>query len=395
MAEEMAMANPKKVLIVLTVEANWGGVLNGVRQYLLTHPQLRFHFCMAAPDSVTTVRLVQRLVARFHLDGVLAHACWQRCDLRLEADVPLVSVNDLRAPTYPTVMPDQERIGRMVAEHLLSQGLEHYAFAAASNRDYYVTLRWRGFRDRLRQAGRTCHRIELSAQTLPGTPVSDDELCDWVTGLPKPVGVHAVQMELAVRLVWACAERGLRVPEEVAVVGGNEIADLARNMNPPVTAINLNRPRQGYEALRLLDRLMHGAKAPKAPLLIPPVGIIPRQSSDVRSMRDPEVASLRRLIRERAHQPIVVKELLEHTTLSRRMLDWRFQKHLGHSLHDEIVLAHMEQAQQLLQETETPVTKVAALSGYANYAVFSVAFRKHTGMSAMEYRQQGTMASGF
>ena len=91
----------------------------------------------------------------------------------------------------------------------------------------------------------------------------------------------------------------------------------------------------------------------------------------------------------------MVKELLAQTPLSRRMLDWRFQKHLGHSPHDEIVLAHMEQAQQLLRETETPVTKVAALSGYANYAVFSVAFRKHTGMSAMEYRQQGTMARGF
>ena len=103
----------------------------------------------------------------------------------------------------------------------------------------------------------------------------------------------------------------------------------------------------------------------------------------------------RRLIRERAHQPVVVKELLAQTPLSRRVLERRFQKHLGHSLHDEIVLAHMERAQRLLRETAMPVTQVALLSGYANYAVFSVAFRKHTGMTALEYRQQGTATGGF
>jgi len=395
MLQKAHMSDSKQALVVLTPSdfTTAAGLLKGLSQYLLTHPQLQAHFCMAPSDSAATVRLVQRLVARFHPNGVLAHVCWRPCDLRLEAGVPLVSLEDIRSSSYPTVIPDQERAGRMAAEHLLEQGLEHYAFAAVSNRDNYAIQRWRGFRDRLRQAGHTCHRFE--PQTPPGAPVSDDELCAWVTGLPKPVGVHAVHMALAVRLEWACAECGLNVPEEVAVVGGQEITDLATNVSPPVTTIDQNRSRMGYEALRLLDRLMHGAKAPKGPLLIPPVGIIKRQSSNVRGMRDPEVAALRRMIFERAHQPVVVKELLAQTPLSRRVLERRFQKHLGHSLHDEIVLAHMERAQRLLRETAMPVTQVALLSGYANYAVFSVAFRKHTGMTALEYRQQGTATGGF
>jgi LacI family transcriptional regulator len=100
------------------------------------------------------------------------------------------------------------------------------------------------------------------------------------------------------------------------------------------------------------------------------------------------------LIREQAHRPLAVKELLAHTPFSRGTLEQRFEKYLGHSLHDEIVQAHMERAQRLLRETLLPVTKVAAQSGYASYAVFSVAFRKHTGMTALAYRQREVTAEG-
>ena len=83
-----------------------------------------------------------------------------------------------------------------------------------------------------------------------------------------------------------------------------------------------------------------------------------------------------------------MKELLAHTTLSRRALERRFSRNLGRSLHDEIVQARMERAQRLLRETLLPVTQVAAQVGYANYAGFSVAFRKQTGRSALDYRRQ-------
>jgi len=96
-----------------------------------------------------------------------------------------------------------------------------------------------------------------------------------------------------------------------------------------------------------------------------------------------------------AAQPhLSIKELLAHETHSRRTLERRFERHMDHSLHDEIVSMRMERAQRLLRKTPLPVTHVAAQSGYANYKVFAGVFRKHTGMSAMEYRQQGMAAEG-
>lgn len=385
------MAGCKQVLVALTpwdfVTA--AGMVKGVNRYLLTHPRVRAHFCMLDPDTDAALRLVRRLVAQCHPNGLLAHVSWERAALRLGPDVPVVNLNDERQPAYPSVLPDQWLAGRMVAEHLLKQDVEHYAFVAASNRDHYTRQRWQGFQGRLREAGLTCCRFGDKNARPRGATVTDAELSEWVAELPKPVGIHAGHTGLAVRLEWVCAERGLDVPEDVALVGGQEITDLAMTANQPVTTIDQERPRVGYEAMQLLDRLMHGGRAPKAPVLIPPAGIIQRRSSDMRSMRDPEMAALRRLIRERADQRLVVKELVGMSSLTRRVLERRFRKHVGHSPHEDIVLARIERAQRLLRETLMPVTRVAAQCGYANYSVFSVAFRKHAGMSALEYRRRG------
>jgi LacI family transcriptional regulator len=388
------MPDRKRVLVALRLsDFNLTGMLKGLQSYLLTHPNLSARFCLLAPEMGTTVHMLQTMNARTHPDGVLTSAFLGRSELRLDAGTPLVNLNSDLPSEYPSVWPDQKRAGQMVAEHLLEQDIPHYAFASLG-RHYYAKLRWEGFHGRLLQAGHTCHKLDDFIHSRRDRPVTDDELCAWVAQLTKPVGIHAVEMAMAMRILWASQELRLRVPEDLALVGGQDTPALAMAWDPQLTAVDLDFAHVGYECLRLLDRLMRGKPPPVAPMLLPPKGIVARPSSDVRGTRDPEVARIRQLIREQAHRPLAVKELLARTPFSRGTLEQRFEKHLGHSLHAEIVLAHMERAQRLLRETLMPVTQVAALSGYANYAVFSVAFRKHTGMTALAYRQREVTAEG-
>lgn len=413
------MSSFKRVLVALNTWDFTSGLLKGIQSYALLQPNLHLHFCLLVTEAPEDVRLVRNMIAHFHPHGVLARVFWKRSELRLDAGVPLVGVGDRLRPAYPTVMLDQEGGGRMVADHLLAQGVEHfafaamssggagivaalagveqkqYAFAAASSRDYNVNLRWKGFQGRLLQAGQTCHRFEDFEPVRHDAMPTHARLNAWLTQLPLPIGIHAYNMGVAVRVLWACQELGLKVPNDVALVAGQDQIALATAWTPSLSALDFNSMRAGYESMRLLDRLMRGDAPPAKPMLVPPVGVVPRQSSDLRGMRDGEIARIRRLVRERSHQPLAVKEVLAFSALSRSALERRFQKHLSHSLHDEIVLARMERAQRLLRETLLPATQVAAQSGYANYAVFSVAFRKHTGMTALKYRQQGMVARGF
>ena len=380
----------KRVVVALTThDFAQSGLLRGLQAYLLTQPHLHAHFCLLLnPDPCADVRLLRKTFARLRPDGVLAHVFWKRSVLNLDARVPLVNLSDVQVPAYPTVMVDQRHVGRIVAEHLLEQGLVNLAFVALPGREYFARLRWMGFQERVVAAGYPCRRFARVSRLADDESVSDEDVCAWLARLPKPVGIHAVTLDVALRVLWGCQELGLKVPEDVALVGGRDVASIATAWDPPLSAVSLDFARVGCESMRLLDRLMRGASAPVAPLLLPPSGIVARQSSDVRGMRDQEVARIRRLIREQAHQPLSVKEVLPQTALSRSAIERRFEKHLGHSLHDEIVLARMERAQRLLRETLLPVTQVAAQVGYANYAVFSVAFRRQMGMSALDYRRQ-------
>jgi len=383
------MAEKKRVLVILSVnDFLQTDALSCLRRYLLTQSRLQPHLCLVHADQPDSLSHVDRMVRHFRPHGILANVFWKPGSRAAIERATVVSMGDLLATPYPTVMPDQVRGGRLVAEHLLGQGLPHYAFLTLADRNYGALLRWRGFRDRLREAGHSCHLFDDFFRGRPLREISDDQLCAWVAQLPKPVGIHAVYLSLAVRVLWACQEQRLHVPGDVAVVGGQNVPALSTAWEPTVSAIEFDRGRVAYEAIRLLDRILHGARRPDAPLLVPPLGIVAQQSSDVLALRDASVARAQRFIRENVHRSITVKELLAPAALSRRSLERRFLALLGHSPHDEIAAQHLARAHSLLRETALPVTQVAKLSGYTSYPLFSQTFRRQTGLTATAYRRK-------
>ncbi len=381
------MPAAKRILVALSSdELMLGHSLGGIQSYAGAHPHLHLELCLLNPQSADPGRDLRRMIARIRPDGVLATVFWP-ASRGLDRQLVLVNISDVERTRFPTVFTDQQRMGVLAAEHLLAQGLPHYAFASVTGRGYGAELRWRGFSARLKQEQHACHLFDDFCPPPQAQRLEEADLRAWVEQLPKPVGIHAVYLNLAMRILWACQELELKVPEDVSVIGGQDHPAVATSWNPTVSALALERQQVGFEALRLLDKLLHGGRPPKAPLLLPPGEVVARQSSDFRGTRDPEVARIRRII---AEQPrLSVKELLAHATLSRRALERRFEHRMGHSLHDEIVMARMSTAERLLRQTTLPATQVAQQSGYASYAVFATAFLKHTGLTALAFRRQG------
>jgi LacI family transcriptional regulator len=163
----------------------------------------------------------------------------------------------------------------------------------------------------------------------------------------------------------------------------------AENMEPTLSGMVLPAERLGYEAAALLDRLMAGEPAPADPVLVSPPGVLHvRQSSDVSSIEDRNVLLAVQYIHERAAEPLSVRQVTRAIWVSRGKLGQDFQRFRGHTIHEEIVLAHLQRAKQLLRETDWPVERVWEGAGFGTKQHFYRVFLHRERVTPAQYREK-------
>jgi len=389
-------------------------VLRGIMHYAQTRPRWTFVLDDAAG-------LTHHTLQTMHPEGLIAYVGTQKLANRLQRQQrPVVNVSSLlpRAP-FPRVMADHRRIGRMAFDHLRDCGLSHFGFLGHAGH-LYSTEREAGFCEGLAEhaaaAGR--HIAAPRSSPLPSTakrgrprtsrtsyhryliPSSTSflrqarrlavnaGLIDWLRSLPRPVGVFASHDIWGVPVVEACRRGRLRVPDEVAVIGVDNDDLLCQLARPSLSSVVVADEQIGYEAAALLDRLMRGAKYPRLPTLVAPTGVVTRQSSDMLAGGDPDLSAAVRFIRERAHLPLRVEDVLRQVGVSRRSLELRFRTVLRRGIAEELRRVHLERAKQLLATTSLPVGEVAERAGFASVYYMSRIFRSQTNQTPTAYRRQ-------
>jgi LacI family transcriptional regulator len=188
--------------------------------------------------------------------------------------------------------------------------------------------------------------------------------------------------------VTATLDAGLRVPEDVAVVGVDNDELICETSRVPLSSVAVSAERIGFEAASLLERMMKGEAVDVGPLCIPPQGVVVRQSSDVLAIEDENVADALRYIADNAHKPIGVEDVLDHLTISRRQLEKRFQTVLGRSPAAEIRRIRIEKAKHLMDSTNLPLSRIAERSGFHDVSFLGKSFRRETGMTPTQYRRR-------
>lgn len=360
-------------------------VLHGIEAYAETRPHWIFAHMASEP------RAIQKL-APLELDGIIAHIFSNTlAEALVGLRTPLVNVSSvLLDSTIPRVGVDDVRCGALAADHLIDRGFRHFAFVG--HRDHaYSVRREEGFRRVVETAG---HRLacyyEPRARTfdpLGRLWTLDENIHRWMRSVPKPVGVFAPNDIWGEQLTEVCRQTGPRVPEDVAIVGVDNDDLFCRLARPSLSSIALPGVRIGYEAAALLDRLLAGAAPPKQPLLLAPLGVVARRSSDIVAVADVQVAAAVCFIREQGHRPLTAREVLRAVPISRRSLERRFRHELGRSLLEEIHRVHIERARRLLADTDLPMPQVASRSGFSDAKQLAVRFRQATGLTPTTYRR--------
>jgi LacI family transcriptional regulator len=123
-------------------------------------------------------------------------------------------------------------------------------------------------------------------------------------------------------------------------------------------------------------------------ILVPPLGVTARQSTDILAIDDPQLAAALRLIRERACDGLTVREIVKQSGLSRTSLERRFRDVLGRTPQAEIRGVQMKRVRQLLAETDLPLERIAPLVGFSQASYLSHAFKRDVGESPRDYRRR-------
>jgi LacI family transcriptional regulator len=322
-------------------------------------------------------------------DGIIARVDSPQIAAALRRTrLPVVDVSAERfSSEFSRVSIDNGAVARLAAEHLEAKGFSDFAYCGDRR---FLWSRQRGveFRRCLAEKGRRCVDFGEPAGTAkPGSDAEIRAIARWLKGLPKPVGVFACYDGRALQVLEACQLLGLHVPDQVAVLGVDNDELVCELANPPLSSVQPNARRSGYEAAALLARLMGGEKKAVAPThQVQPVRVVERQSTDVVAVADVKVAAALKLIRLHACEGMDVGDVLRAVPMSRTRLEQKFKALLGHSPHRQLVQQRIARAKHLLAESKIAISEVAEQAGFDNASYLSVAFRRETGLSPFAYR---------
>lgn len=329
-------------------------------------------------------------------DGVIADYDDKAIEALLQnVDVPIVGVGGSyhRQEDYPPVhyiATDNAALVESAFLHLKEKGINRFAFYGlpASCGKRWAQEREYAFR-RLVAKERYQGVIYQGMETAPAHwQHAQNRLADWLQTLPQQTGIIAVTDARARHLLQVCEHLKIPVPEKLCVIGiDNE--ELTRYLSRVALSSVAQGTRQmGYQAAKLLHRLLGRQTLPLQRILVPPVKVIARRSTDFRSLHDPAVIQAMHYIRFNACKGIKVEQVLDAVGMSRSNLEKRFKDETGETIHTIIHSEKLERARALLVSSSMPINEISQMCGYPSLQYFYSVFKKSYASTPKEYRQQ-------
>lgn len=387
------MPKNRRVLFVGNLNVAYNrDVLRGVADYTAGHPEVRVFF----PENFAPSDLPSLMDADIH--GLILGAypaSWKMSEKIARCGIPAVDVSAERgASSLPRVMTDDKAVGRLAADYFIDRGFRRLVYCGMADR-YWSDARCAGFVEQASARGALTecfYKEQTAVEDRAGLHLS--KAIRWINQLTKPTAVYAGDDLIGAYLIESCRQFGVRVPEDVAILGTDNDDLYGQLRTPHLSSILLDNHRIGRHAMELLQLLMRRRKPPVATLLVPPVRVITRLSSDIFGVEDELVRNALGLIQQNLRSGVSIKWLTNELAVSRPTLERHFLATLGRSPATEIQRKQMEIARHLIVETDTPIAKVAVEAGYSSARQFSTSFHQYFNLTPRDMRKIHQYHSG-
>ena len=318
-------------------------------------------------------------------DGILADVYKPATIELLKATgLPIVATTILGDPDIACVDFSPEATGAMAAEWFLQRRFTSFAFCGTYGNLFYDRL-GEAFSTTLRNAGFdciTCDRKKINETALRTRAISVPSYLDkWIPTLPPRTAVFCIHDRRASLVIESCLRLGRAVPDDIAVMGRHNDVAICLCSPRAITSIDPNFRLQTYTALQLLEEMIDkpdSAKEKKS-ILIPPLGVVERESTNVYPVDPPWLAKALSLVDDNINRRVTLEDLAAAANISQSALQNALHKTFGMSANKYILSVKMREAKRLVDLGGYSVKELAARTGFSTPSYFTRAYTAYYG----------------
>jgi DNA-binding LacI/PurR family transcriptional regulator len=252
--------NTLGVVVTTIADPFAGEVVSGIEDFALEH---EYSVILAAchADAARELRAVQSFLER-RVDGILVMASRvgaQYIPLLAEMKTPIVLINSHHPGEFIySVRIDDSHGAQTATRHLIELGHQRIAYIGDEFGFQSNTERLAGYERTLDEFGLGSQRKRI--EHGDGTPAGGMTAMARLLGRPEPpTAVFCYNDREAIGALRAAREAGLRVPEDLSVVGFDDLF-LSSFTDPPLTTIQQPKHEMGRQAAEILLQLLSGQK---------------------------------------------------------------------------------------------------------------------------------------
>ncbi len=327
-------------------------------------------------------------IKKWGANGIVARD-FNYLDKLIEVGIPTIIASAFieRDEDIIKITTDNEGITQQAYEHFCGRGFRNFAFCGFEDMPW-SKCREESFETIVKSAGSKINVFNSNSSRISNWDKEHPRIIKWLKSLPKPVGVLCCNDDRGRDLIEACLAGGLKVPFEVAVLGIDNDDLVCESSNPPLSSISLGTEEAGFFAAATLDKLMKGEKNNVDTIIVKPKVVVRRQSTDTLAVEDEYVAKALHYINQNIKNLIQVNDVVRAVNCSRRNLDEKFRRYIGHTVFSEIRRARVESISHLLSETDLPISQIAFNLGYNDSGHIARFFKQEKNITPKAFRKQ-------
>lgn len=379
----------KRILVLIDYSSEFSRrLLKGLIQYSKDNGPWIFYRLPTYYKALYGKEGIVEWAKEWKADAIIARWDHEGTNLLTTLNIPILLQNyKERSPYFSNLTGDYIGTGEMAARFFIKRRFRNFAFYGNKG-VVWSRERAEGFRREVEKAGGNYYYYESENMNGEEWGTSYIELDEWLLSLPKPVGLFACDDSFALRVSQICTINNIKIPEELSLLGVDNDEMICHLSDPPISSIVTDVEKGGYEAGRLIDRMINGEIKDPFNIIIEPSRFELRKSTEKYDISNEYISQVVNFIEDNFTTEINIEGLTDLVPLSRRNLEVKFKEEIGTSIYQFILRCRIEYFAHLLLTTDRTLFDLALESGFNDCKNIARIFKKQKGCTPIEYRKK-------